>query len=212
MRIIIGVLLCFLTPLSAAPKLFKKAPVPDYAFQSGDIVFQATGGNQCRAIRAATHSPYSHCGVVFLKSGKLYVLEAISPVVATPLKTFRNRSLPGTFTALRLKNANALVTQANFNKADQWAQRQLGKPYDGRFLWSDHELYCSELVWKLFKEAGNIELCPPRRYDTFDLSSPLVRSLIVQRFGSMENFPAGEPVVPPSALATSPLLEPVPRR
>lgn len=210
MRSLILVFLLTL-PLAAWPSFFKKS-TPRYALQSGDIVFQATGGNQCRAIRAATHSRYSHCGVVFLRDGELFVLEAVSPVTVTPLAKFRKRSLPGTFHARRLKNSGKIVTQASFDRADQWARTQLGKPYDLKFLWDDERLYCSELVWKLFKASGDLELCKPRRYDTFDLSSPIVQQLITQRFGSRDQFPAAELVVAPHDLATSPFLEEVPRR
>ena len=196
-------------PLSAWPSFFKKS-VPAYDLQSGDIVFQATGGRQCQAIRAATHSPYSHCGVVFRRDGRLFVLEAISPVTVTPLEVFRKRSISGSFHARRLKNAGQILTQASFDRADRWARNQLGKPYDIHFLWSNERLYCSELVWKLFKSGNDIELCKPRRYDTFDLSSPLVQQLILQRFGSRDKFPAAELVVAPHDLATSPHLVEVP--
>ena len=204
-------LLLLSLPLSAWPSLFNKKSAPQYQLQSGDIVFQATGGRQCEAIRAATHSPYSHCGVVFRKDDGLYVLEAISPVTVTPLEVSRKRSVRGTFHARRLKNADQLVNQANFDLADQWARSQLGKPYDIHFLWNDERLYCSELVWKLFKNSGDIELCKPRRYDTFDLTPPIVQQLIVQRFGSKEKFPAAEMVVAPHDLATSTLLVEVPK-
>ena len=204
--------LIFTLPLTAAPKKTTKHKAADYDFRPGDILFQATGGEQCRAIRSATHSPYSHCGVVVETDEKLFVFEAVSPVRITPLPIFRNRSLPGTFIALRLKTADTTLTPEAFVKADQWTQKQLGKNYDIKFLWDDKELYCSELVWKLYHTATGIKLSQPRRYDSYDLSSDLVKKLIIQRFGSMENFPAAELVVPPSDLAKSPLLEPVPKR
>lgn len=205
-------LLCLALPLSAWPFSLKKSTTPAYDLQTGDIVFQATGGEQCRAIRAATHSPYSHCGVVFQSDGKLYVLEAISPVVSTPLDHFRKRSVPGTFHARRLKNIDEALTPETFKKAVTWSEFNLGKPYDSLFLWGDKELYCSELVWKVFHEAAGIDLVKPRRFDSFDLSSEIVQGLIVQRFGSRDKFPGAEPVVAPSDLAASKMLVEVPRQ
>ncbi|RYD47977.1 MAG: peptidase, partial [Verrucomicrobiaceae bacterium] len=44
--------------------------------REGDIVFTSSELGQGEAIIAATGSPYTHCGVVFEKNGKLMVLEA----------------------------------------------------------------------------------------------------------------------------------------
>lgn len=184
----------------------------DYDLREGDIVFQATGGRQCEVIRAATGSPWSHCGVVFASGGRLYVLEAVSPVRSTPLQEWYERSLAGTFHARRLAAATGPPDEAVVRKAQAWARRQVGKPYDLRFLWSDEELYCSELVWKLFKTAGGVELCKPRRFDSFNLEPTIVQRMIVERFGSRQAFPSRELVVAPHDLATSPLLCEVPRR
>ena len=37
-------------------------------------------------------------------------------------------------------------------------RKYLGRDYDLRFEWSDDKIYCSELVWKIYKEAFNIAL------------------------------------------------------
>ena len=206
------ILLCLSLPVAAWPFSLQKKLGPDYHLQTGDIVFQATGGQQCEAIRAATHSPFSHCGVVFESDGRLYVLEAINPVVSTPLAKFRKRSLPGTFHARRLKGIDKHLTPLVMANAIAWSESNLGKSYDALFLWNDNELYCSELVWKIFHESAGLELVQPRRFDSFDLSSEIVQGLIVERFGSRDKFPGAEPVVAPSDLAKSPLLVEVPRR
>ena len=211
MRSLLAVLLLTL-PATAGPSFLKKSATSDYALLTGDIVFQATGGHQCEAIRAATHSKYSHCGVVFRTEGRLYVLEAVSPDVSTPLATFKKRSLPGTFHARRLKNAEQAITPATLEKALAWTKSNLGKAYDVKFLWSDRELYCSELVWKVYRHSADIELAQPRRFDSYDLTPRSVQNLITHRFGSREHFPEAEPVVAPSDLATSPLLAEVPRQ
>lgn len=46
---------------------------PVYQLAEGDIVFQANISPQHEAIRQATGSPYTHCGVVFRRGGKLMV-------------------------------------------------------------------------------------------------------------------------------------------
>ena len=67
------------TPVSGL--FFKTWKHPRYdALQSGDIVFQDTGGQQGEAVRAATGSDFTHCGVVFQAGETLYVLEAVRPL------------------------------------------------------------------------------------------------------------------------------------
>lgn len=170
--------------------------------REGDIVFSSSVRGQGGAIMAATGSPYTHCGIVFEKDGKLMVLEAVQPVGVIPLETFVSRSNPGTFMARRLTKAVAAV---DLKRAREWAVAQIGKDYDGKFLWDDDRLYCSELVWKAYQKAG-VNLCVPRHFKDYQLDDPRVREFIIARFGSMENFPREEKVVAPSDLAVSKLL------
>lgn len=188
---------------------FKKSAPADaaYALQEGDIVFHGNAGEQCDAVREATGSPYTHCGVVFEKDGRLMVLEAVQPVRITSFEAFQQRSLPGTFHARRLKQA---ADPAALAKAKAWGARQTGRNYDPLFGWDDGALYCSELVWKAYAKAG-IELCEPRRFHDYRLDAPKVKAIIAKRYGSADQLPRDEPVVAPGDLADSPLLVEVPR-
>lgn len=190
-RITVGV---FLTIGSVA--------VAEQALREGDVVFSGSERGQGEAIIAATGSPYTHCGIVFLREGKLMVLEAVQPVGVVSLEDFKSRSLPGSFLARRLKTP---LVPASYQNARTWAEAQIGKNYDGRFLWDDGNLYCSELVWKVYQRAG-VELCAPRRFRDYDLEKPSVKKLIEQRFGGMARVPLDEKVVAPSDLAVSALL------
>ncbi|MCW1922963.1 YiiX/YebB-like N1pC/P60 family cysteine hydrolase [Luteolibacter arcticus] len=178
-----------------------------YALREGDILFQGSAGQQADAIRGATNSPYTHCGVVFQENGSLMVLEAVQPVRVTTVAEFQKRSSPGTFHARRLKSP---PDAAALEKAKAWGKRQLGLNYDARFQWGDDKLYCSELVWKAYHEAG-VKLCEPRRFQDYKLDHPAVKPVIAQRYGSADKLPKEEPVVAPSDLADSPLLVEVPR-
>jgi len=196
------------TPVSGF--LSKTRKHPRYAqLQTGDIVFQDTGGIQGAAIEAATGSKFTHCGVIFESKGNLYVLEAVQPVSIIPLQEWKKRST--VFHARRLKNTEKL-DQAVVNKAAKWGEKQLGKPYDLLFKWGDNSLYCSELVWKIYKESAGITLCKPKKFESYFLEDKVVRQVIQQRYGSLEKLPKNEPVVAPSDLAASPLLVEVPRR
>jgi Permuted papain-like amidase enzyme, YaeF/YiiX, C92 family len=175
-------------------------------WQDGDIVFSSSERGQGEAIIAATGSPITHCGLVFSKNGKQMVLEAVQPVGVVALAEFISRSKHGAITALRLKTP---LSSASLRKAQTWAEAQIGKNYDARFLWDDDRIYCSELVWKFYQHAG-IELCAPRHFRDYDLEKPAVKKIIEQRFGGVAKLPLGEQVVAPSDLAASPLLMEVP--
>jgi len=179
-----------------------------YLLQEGDIVFSSSARGQGEAIIAATGSRYTHCGIVIRHSGRLMVLEAVQPVGITTLEAFISHSSPGTFKAMRI---NAAPTPESYRKARAWAVAQIGRNYDPRFLWDDTNLYCSELVWKIYQKAG-LELCAPRSFSDYDLEKPVVRKIIQQRFGGMHRVPMNEKVVAPSDIAASPLLAEVPRK
>lgn len=176
--------------------------IPASKLQEGDIVFSCSEQGQGEAIVAATNSPYTHCGIVFRQGEKWMVLEAVQPVGAVPLADFLARGKIGTSRTLRLKEP---LTAAALERGRTWAAAQVGKNYDVKFLWDDSQLYCSELVWKIYQHAG-VELCQPRRFRDFRLEDPKVRKMIEQRYGSVQALPKDEKVVAPSDLAGSPLL------
>jgi hypothetical protein len=66
-------------------------------------------------------------------------------------------------------------------------------------------MYCSELVWKIYKAGAGIELAGLRPMDSYRLNDPKVISLIQARWGDDINWK--EPMVAPSDLASSPWLE-----
>ena len=179
-----------------------------YDLEAGDLVFQSTNGSQGLAVQAATDSPWSHVGVVVMDpEGKASVLEANGPVAIVPLNTFRARS-DGEFLTLRSEEGLPVDAQ---EKIASFAKDVKGVPYDSLFQWSDDELYCSELVWKLYERAFGIELCSQKTFDDFNLDHPKVLPLVIKRYGSRANLPPGELVVAPSDLAESGLLAEVPK-
>lgn len=178
-----------------------------FALQDGDIVFTGSARGQGAAITAATGSPITHCGIAFKKDGKWMVLEAVQPVKVSELEVFMARAEKETFSVRRLKTA---ITPDAYQKATKWAEAQLGLDYDIRFGWDDQKLYCSELVWKFYKQAG-IELCELKKFRDYDLHHPAVKKIIEQRYGSMEKLPQDEKIVAPSDLLASPLLLEVPK-
>ena len=73
------------------------------------------------------------------------------------------------------------------------------------FGWSDDRIYCSELVWKIYKEALGIELGKLQQLKEFDLSHPIVQKKLKERYGN--NIPYDEKVISPAAIFESEELE-----
>lgn len=170
--------------------------------KEGDIIFQTTGGQRAQAIQLATHSKYSHCGIIFNENGKWMVYEAVQPVSKISLEDFNAR---GMGTIMRLKNSSTVLNSQSIQKLKNVFKQYENKNYDMAFNWSDKELYCSELVYKLYFNALNIELCKPRALKDFDLKNPLVKQELNKQYGN--KIPLNEPMVAPSDISDSQLLE-----
>jgi hypothetical protein len=79
--------------------------------------------------------------------------------------------------------------------------RYVGRPYDLRFEWSDERMYCSELVWKMYKEALGIEIGELETFRDFDLTDPVVARQLEGRYG--QRIPLDEKVISPASIFAS---------
>ena len=193
-RLIYILMLCLGTVRSQAAE-----PLRD-----GDIIFQTSRSGQSLAIQRATHSPFSHVGLVFFRDGKPFVLEAIATVRYTPLAQWMARGDGGKYTVRRLKSALSADQARALRVA---AERYAGKPYDLYFEWSDDRIYCSELVWKAYRDALDIEIGNRQKLREFDLTDPVVKAKMRERYG--KDVPMDEPVISPGAQFDSDLLQTV---
>jgi hypothetical protein len=73
------------------------------SLRDGDIIFHTSESAQSAAIQRATHSRYSHVGLVLYREGKPFVFEAISTVRYTPLASWIARGDDGRYVVKRLK-------------------------------------------------------------------------------------------------------------
>ncbi|AGG31384.1 YiiX family permuted papain-like enzyme [Morganella morganii subsp. morganii] len=169
--------------------------------QQGDIIFHTSRSSQSIAIQKATGSVYSHMGIILLRDGKPYVYEAAKTVRFTPLKQWIARGTGNHYVVKRLKNQlSASQQQALYREAIRYQSR----PYDLTFSWDDERIYCSELVWKIYKNALNTEVGQLQTLREFDLSSPEVQAKMKERYGKA--VPLDETVISPVAMFDSPLL------
>ncbi len=174
---------------------FSPKPGATVQWQDGDIIFQKSQSSQCKAVQAATKSIYSHVGIMFYDAGKWYVLEAVGPVKYTLLTDWIHHGENNHYVVKRLKDTSPLTPTALSCMKVQ-GEGYLGKPYDMTFEWSDDRIYCSELVWKLYKDCANIEVGTLKKLGDFDLSHPLVAPKVKERYG--DKIPLNETVIAPS--------------
>ncbi|HAT7594650.1 YiiX family permuted papain-like enzyme [Citrobacter sp. TBCS-15] len=172
--------------------------------QTGDIIFQISRSSQSKAIQLATHSDYSHTGMIVIRSSKPYVFEAVGPVVYTPLSHWIARGEGGRYIVRRVSGGLSSPQQ---QKLVQTAKHYLGKPYDLTFSWTDERQYCSEVVWKVYQNALGMRIGKLQKLKEFDLNQPVVRAKLKERYG--KNIPLNETVISPQAVFDAPQLETV---
>src|SRR5688500_9444179 len=115
-------LLGFWLALLLAPCGFAASPLRD-----GDVIFHTSRSTQSAAIQRATHSPYSHMGLVLYRDGKPFVFEAIATVRYTPLASWIARGDGGRYVVKRLASP---LTKTQVAKLRAGAAAFEGKPYD----------------------------------------------------------------------------------
>jgi len=175
--------------------------------KEGDIVFQSSQSKQCTAVQKATHSPYSHCGILLKQGDELMVFEAVQPVKFTPFNEWIKRGQGNKYEVKRLKKSDSILTKNILIKMEKEAQKYKDKNYDIYFGWNDELIYCSELVWKIYKNAVGVEVGKLKKLKEFDLTSTEVKTIMKQRYGN--KIPYDETVISPSDIFESENLVPV---
>jgi hypothetical protein len=161
----------------------------------GDLIFQTSTSAQSQAIQLATHSKFSHCGILFRRGKEWRVFEAVQPVSETSLTAWAARGKDGQFTVKRLRNAETILTPAALQRLQAAGEQYRGKNYDLYFGWSDDRIYCSELLWKMYKQATGREIGQLQTLREFDLSHPAVQAKLKERYGNQ--IPLTEKVISP---------------
>ena len=147
--------------------------------QEGDVVFIESQSSQSPYIKVGTMSKWTHCGVVVNTPEGLKILEASKTVRLTSFAKFIGSA----------KNDNWTVKRPDqkLEKSISYS-KYLGMPYDLEFKFNNGKMYCSELVWLIYKDLG-IELCEPRKVSSFPFARiPKVRKLMNKRGISMDQY------------------------
>jgi len=172
-------------------------------YETGDLIFQQSRSAQSLAIQQATQSRYSHMGMIVIRDGAAFVIEAADRVRYRPLIEWIAQGENGHYVIKRLHGEMTLDASAQQQLATT-AEIFLGKPYDLLFAWSDEAIYCSELVWKIYQRSLNIEIGILRPLREFNLQSPVVQGKMRERYGT--HIPWDEPMISPAAMFDSKYL------
>ena len=181
-------------------------PIPETNWQNGDIVFQDSESTQSKAIKLATNSEFSHCGIVFQDeaNGRWMVLEAVQPVQIIPIEEWIDRGSNDAYSVKRLKDFEQIEGET-LDKMYLIGKSFIGKNYDIQFGWGDDKLYCSELVWKIYKRGAGLEVGALKPLKEYNLNNPVVRKQLEQRYGT--KIPLNVKMISPQDIWESELLE-----
>jgi hypothetical protein len=132
------------------------------SLRTGDVLLQPLSCRVCYLIEKEEGGPYSHMGIVFVRSEGVFVAEALGSVKLTPLKEFLSRPTA--------KRSHLIIRNREISKYYRHQKRRrlfprelwkrfetkfLGLSYDEDFLWFNRDehrkekLYCSEMITKL---------------------------------------------------------------
>lgn len=199
-----------LTLKNASPAAFiaeNKAGHSALDLRDGDIIFQSSTQGQSLAVQLATRSKWSHVGMLFEVNGQWMVIEAVGPVKFTSLRTWISHGEGQHYVIKRLVNADEVLDERTTHALLRAAEEFKGTSYDFYFEWSDDRMYCSELVWKAYKKALQLEIGSLAKLGEMDLSHPVVKQKLTERYGN--DIPLDEWVITPGDVFDSPLLRTV---
>jgi hypothetical protein len=179
--IILILFICLLTLFLSIYIWFAVTPFSEKnipTLKNGDLVFQTIQGSQTLAIMFASQSVYSHIGMIHIKNGKPNVMEAIGPVREIPLDKWVKQGIGDRLSIMRIKD----LDEAAADKAIKAAGKYLGLPYDFFFLMGNDQIYCSELVYKAFKEGDHIQLGKVENVSDLNINNFAVDKIIKERW------------------------------
>ena len=163
-------------------------PIECDKWQEGMVILHESKSQQSPLIKAVTASRWTHCGIVVRTSEGLKVLEASKTVRLVPIEEFCKRGKGGDYiVCLPCKRLSKPISYKKY----------LGQPYDLSFKFDNDKMYCSELVWLIYKEQG-IEICSPRSVGTYPLYWIPIKK--VQAQIEKRKISASQPTVSPVRL------------
>ena len=116
---------------------------------------------------------------------------------------FGNRFLPAVpmghgHVVKRFRDSGRILQAGVLKKMKKEGERLRGKPYDRYFGWSDKQIYCSELVWKIYHRGAGIRIGKLQKLKDFHLTGPETKAIMKRRYG--DKIPYNETVISPVSM------------
>lgn len=204
-RLIILVLAFISMAVIARAVVFRPVTIDDRSLREGDIIFH-TGVRssltpQGMAMLKVTKSKWSHVGIIFKVRNDWFVYEAVQPVKYTPIREWIKRGLGRHYVIKRLRQADSILTPATITKMKQVGNTYKGRNYDVLYGWNDNKMYCSKLVWKIYKYGAGVEVGKLQKMRDFDFSNPLIHRIVNNLYKG--HIPYDQTVISPQAVYDS---------
>lgn len=142
------------------------ARVPLTPWQDGDVLLSGSSGWRSWIVRSADEvkTPFSHAGLILIENGTPMLLHS-TPVdgartLTMPLADYL--AWPGLQTVAIYRARDPLLARAAAREARRYLA--LAVPFDQDYdINSDATLYCTEMIWRSYLNAGVDLLGNPRR-------------------------------------------------
>jgi hypothetical protein len=166
-----------LTVLAALPPRPSVAEADYPPLRNGDLVFQHALSGQSAAVLAATGHPFTHMGMVRVDGDRVFVIEAVGPVVETPFAAWVAQGDAGHIAIYRDPRLDDPMAAAVVAAAQGYA----GRPYDIFFAFDNAGIYCSELPYLAYGTVG-ITLGTVQTLGELNIDDAAVQALIAARW------------------------------
>lgn len=146
---------------------------------TGDLIFQTYLSRQTLPIILATHSIYTHVGIIKVtKDGNYRVIDSAGIVGESAFEDWVDKGAFNQFTVLRHPKLAKKIQQKHLLET---LKTYYGAQYDPFFSFKNDMLYCSELPYLSF-QALDINLGKRQQIGELDINHFFVERLIKQRW------------------------------
>lgn len=155
--LLVGLIHCLKHETTAAAST--EPQIISEGLQSGDIIFRRGPSIESGVVMTMDHANFSHAGIVLRQHGNTFVIHVVTgeggPDITKveSISDYLRSDRATAAIAYRIVSENPSLVAHAVATAQKYAEQEV--PFDSDFdLSSDRTLYCTELVWRAYQEAG----------------------------------------------------------
>ncbi len=171
---------------------------------NGDVLVQYRDDDFGKRMEVLSGSPFTHAGVIFKRErdGVWMVIEVLDSVRITPLREWTDRGGGKNIVLLRHKKYVEGLSKEETMRVREAFKKFKKCAADDWFAADDKAVCSSELVWKLYYNALNIELAPMRTFKSYERADGAVQKMLATHYG--KNIPFEQKYITPVDFLNSP--------